>query len=440
MTNHQNRTKNDNSWEQLFQEYQILDHIERDGQFIISAAQINPVRQSRLMAKFDHRVNLPEIFRQYGLSILPISRSQYIIGYFKTHHDLDTLDEEIEAVPFQPPAGIESLDPANVYSEAAALSFAYNTGMIDDLIGEPFRHTIGGRMSTETFSFSIESTRDGMAPYQIKVDHSQCEIDGGFEGDHYFVLVEAKNYAVEDFLIRQLYYPYRLWSSKLSKKVIPVLMTFSNDMFDFFVYEFENPAEYNSLKLVRHKRYALGPEAIMRDDVSHIFSRVYPAKEPAGVPFPQADKFERVVDLLVILTTKDLTKDEITENYVFEGRQTQYYTNAARYLGLVERYIERYEEPLGHARREVMYRLTDEAQSLFKLRHKAKYLKFIHKILEHEVFYKTFQATQWGEIPNLHEISRIIQECGIRISGDTLERRASTVRGWIAWIWKQIEE
>jgi hypothetical protein len=211
-------------------------------------------------------------------------------------------------------------------------------------------------------------------------------------------------------------------------------------MFDFFVYEVENSTEYNSLKLIKHKRYALGPEAIMRDDVSHVFSRVRLLKEPTGVPFPQADEFERVVDLLAILTTKDFTKDEITENYVFEGRQTQYYTNAARYLGLVERYVERYIEPSGHVRREVMYRLTDEARALLKLRHKAKYLRLIYKILEHEVFYKTFQATQWGRIPNIHEISQIIQDCGIRISGDTVERRASTVRGWVDWIWNQIEE
>jgi hypothetical protein len=437
-------THNDKAWEQLFEEHRILEHINRDGLYTITSAQINKVRESRLMAKFDHHVNLPDIFRQHDLSILPISRSQYVIGYFETHQQVASADE-IEAIPIQPPAGIESLDPANVYSEAAALSFAYHTEMIDALIGEPCRHTVGGRMSTEAFSFSIQSTRDGMALYQIKVDNSQCEIDGGFESEQYFVLVEAKNYAVDDFLIRQLYYPYRLWSSKLSKKVIPVLMTFSNDMFDLFVYEFRHPDEYNSIQLVRQVRYALAPEAIQRSDVDALFSSVRGVEEPDDVPLPQADRFDRVVDVLAILASKDLTKDEITRNYAFDGRQTQYYTNAARYLGLIERYEDQ-------ATREVTFRLTDEARSLLKLRHKAKHLKLMRKILEHELFYKTFQWTlQQGAIPEEEVISQIILGSQIKsqtrkpgasptISGSTIGRRASTVRGWVEWIWNQIEE
>ena len=71
-------SKNDKAWEQLFDKYNILEQINRRGQFIISSAQINEVRESRLMAKFDQSVNLPRIFRDDRLSILPVSRSKYI--------------------------------------------------------------------------------------------------------------------------------------------------------------------------------------------------------------------------------------------------------------------------------------------------------------------------------------------------------------------------
>ena len=73
---------NDAAWEKLFDRYHIPDEIERNGQFIISAKQIKELREPRLMTKFDHRVNLPGIFAANGLSILPITRGDYVISSF----------------------------------------------------------------------------------------------------------------------------------------------------------------------------------------------------------------------------------------------------------------------------------------------------------------------------------------------------------------------
>ena len=63
---------NDIAWEQLFKKYDILKHIERTGQFQISSKQIKEVREPRLMSKFDHTINLPQIFSDNKLSILPV--------------------------------------------------------------------------------------------------------------------------------------------------------------------------------------------------------------------------------------------------------------------------------------------------------------------------------------------------------------------------------
>jgi hypothetical protein len=282
------------------------------------------------MAKFDHSVNLPDIFRDNHLSILPISRSKYVIGKFNTHFEVK-YNSEIEVIPFEFPPGIESIDYTNLYSESSALHCAFNIGIIDDLVDEKTAYTVSGRMSTESLDFNIINSI-GNKPYSIQVENSQCEIDAGFESDNYFVLIEAKNYAIDDFLIRQLYYPYRLWSKKMAKKVIPVLMTYSNDIFSFFIYEFSNDENYNSLKLREQKNYTIAPEEIQRSDVDLVLNNIKVIAEP-NVPFPQADKFERVVDLLsLLLVEKDLTKDDITENYEFDRRQTDYYTNAGVYI------------------------------------------------------------------------------------------------------------
>ncbi len=385
------------------------------------------------MAKFDQSVNLPKIFSDNNLSILPISRSEYVIGTFNAHKKVE-YDTSISPEPISFPSNIQSIDPSDIYSEAIALNYVFNADIINDLVNEKTLHTVSGRMSTAKFKFSIANSRLLGQPYQIDVENSQCEIDGGYEGEHYFVLVEAKNYAVEDFLVRQLYYPYRLWSSKLTKKVIPVLMTFSQDIFDFFIFDFVNDMEYSSLQLIAQKRYALASEPITTDDVSSILARTKVISEPDNVPFPQADTFDKVMDLLSLLANKTLTKDEITENYQFEDeRQTHYYTSAGRYLGLIDSFIDAVTQ-------ETTYRLTSEARRILSQKHKQKHLEIIKKIFEHAVQNYVFQlALQRGKIPSNDEISQIIRDNGIKIAGQTIGRRAQTVSRWMDWIWKQIE-
>lgn len=425
------KTANDRAWEILFERHKILEEVDKNGCFEIAAAQINQERESRLMAKFDHSVNLPEIFRENHLSILPISRSKYVIGKFSTHFEIQ-YNREIEVIPWPFSPGIESIDYTNLYSESSALHCAFNIGIIDALVGEQTAYTVSGRMSTESFDFNIINP-SANTPYSIQVKNSQCEIDAGFESDNYFVLIEAKNYEIDDFLIRQLYYPYRLWSKKMSKKVIPVLMTYSNDVFSFFIYEFSNDRDYNSLILKEQKNYTIAPEEIQRSDVDRVFNNIKLMAEPE-VPLPQADKFERVVDLLSLLLETDLTKDRITEKYAFDRRQTDYYTNAGLYLGLMEKYKD-------STTKTTIFRLTSEGRSILHKRPKLKYLDLINKILEKKVFYLVFELTlKHGEIPPENTLCKIISEIRPALNSTTIKRRYSTVRGWIFWILSQIED
>lgn len=425
------KTANDKAWEILFERHSILEEVEQNGFFEIASAQINRERESRLMAKFDHSVNLPQIFRENHLSILPISRSKYAIGKFATHLKVG-YDSQIEVRSVEFPAGIESIDCTNLYSESSALHCAFNIGIIDDLVGEKTAYTVSGRMSTEDFDFNIINPTAN-DPYSIQVNNSQCEIDAGFESENYFVLIEAKNYAIDDFSIRQLYYPYRLWSKKITKKVMPVLMTYSNDVFSFFIYEFGNIFNYNSLKNVAQKNYTIAAETIHFSDVAAVFSQVKVIAEP-DVPFPQADRFERVVDLLSLLSDKNLTQDDITESYDFDVRQTQYYTAAGRYIGL----LDKYQNPVT---RKITFGLTNEGRSILIMRPKLKYLALIKKILEHQVFHQVFELTvEGGRVPSKETICQVMSQNRLGIEDKTIQRRYCTVRSWIGWIWSQIAD
>ncbi|NLL58476.1 MAG: transcriptional regulator [Firmicutes bacterium] len=417
-------TKNDIAWKQLFEKYKILERIKEHGAYEITSEQINEFREARLMTKFDHRNNLPKIFKKHKLSILPVSRGSYIISQFETYQDIEEKETEIVRVPF--PSYIESLDYENITSEATALSCAYVSGIIADFVeDEEVVPTVSGRMNSEAFNFNINTFAG--SPFQVGVTNAQIEIDGGFEGLETFSLIEAKNSLSDDFIIRQLYYPYRLWNGRVSKKVKSIFMIYSNGIFTFCEYEFREPENYNSLILIKQKRYSIEETEISLKDISEVFNRTKIVQEPE-IPFPQADSFKRVINLCELLNESDLTRDEITANYDFDPRQTNYYTDAGRYLGLIDKRREG---------REAIFSLTDEGRRLLRLKYKPRQLKLVELILSHRVFNETFKLSlKRGEIPTIDEIVQIMKRCDLYNVGSksTFRRRASTISGWIKWI------
>jgi predicted transcriptional regulator len=425
-------TKNDRAWESLFASHNIVAAVEQAGFYRITATAINQEREARLMTKFDQEVNLPQIFKDNQLAILPDSRGSYLIGRFQTYQTIED-DESVEVADMAFPTDIESIDPTNLYSEASALFCAYNSQILDDVAGEEVRFTVGGRMSTGRFDYLVDIGGSGAASQRIAVNNAQAEIDGGFESASNLVLVEAKNYGATDFLIRQLYYPYRLWRGKSRKQVIPVFMSFSNDVFSFYVYRFANDDVYNSIELVTQKKYRIAPINIQLADIMTLLSEVErqpAAPEPASVPFPQADSFTRIFDLLGLLyANESLSKEQITTNYAFDSRQTDYYTNAAIYLGLVQKRREQ-----GSS---VEYLLTDEGKNIYSMPARARRMALARSVLKHRVFSRALRSYfDNSERPSVSSVVEIMRDERIQITSTTMPRRAQTVLSWIDWILK----
>jgi hypothetical protein len=415
---------NDKAWNKLFITYNILDEINRNGFYEIDAKTIKTVREPRLMAKFDHKSNLPEIFRENGISILPISRSRYVLGEFDAYHKVK-YNNKIEPIEMSLPIEISTIDPFNLYSESSAIHCAHASGMIADILGEECVQTVSGRMSSQSFKFKIDTYNGN--DYKVDIQNAQVEIDGGFEGDTSFAIIEAKKETVNDFLIRQLYYPYRLWEKKLDKFVKPIFFTHSNDVFSFFVYEFEDPKRYNSLRLIKQKNYIIAHEYITLDDIIETLHKSKVGTAPK-LPFPQANSFARIIDLLGLLVDNDLEKDFITSNYNFDVRQTNYYTSAAMYIGLVERYLEG---------TQVKFRLSKKGYKIMKKPYKQKYLSIAKAILENPVYNQVLKEYfDNGYMPSDERIVEIMKRAKVFNVGkeSTYFRRASTVVRWIDWI------
>jgi hypothetical protein len=416
----------DKAWEKLFERYNILQEIEKNGFYEIEAKTIKEEREPRLMAKFDHSSNLPKLFKKNGLSILPISRSKYVIGQFDVYQKV-TYNQKIKPTQVSFPSDITTIDPTNLYSESSALHCAVITGMIEDVLGEEAFQTVSGKMSSKKFDFNIRTKKGN--DLKITVTNSQVEIDGGYESANQFMIVEAKNEMVEDFLIRQLYYPYRLWQGKTYKEVRPVFFTYSNDIFSFFIFEFTDPMRYNSLKLVEQKDYVIAHEEIELEDIIELVNTTKVQPEPQ-IAFPQADLFPRIVDLLGLLVENDLDRETITLNYDFDERQTYYYTTAGMYLGLIERYTDK-------ETKKVMFTLSNKGREIMRKSFKQKYLSLAGCILAHEPFKQVLlEYIQNGAPPEKGRVVEIMRRCKLyNVNSDsTYERRAQTVSKWVEWI------
>ncbi len=423
------KSKNDIAWEAIFEEYRILDRLAKNDRVSISSMEINEFREARLMTKFDHRSQLPELFVEHKLSILPTSRGTYEIGAFETFCDFNK--EDVEIVPVNFPTFLESIDYKDITSESIAINCAFISKILHDFIGEEnLFPTVSGRMSSSSFDFAINSKQK---TFRINVENSQIEIDGGFEGDNSLNLIEAKNYISDDFLIRQLYYPYRLWSDKIVKRVRPIFLTYSNGIFDLREYEFTNPELYNSIRLLQHKKYALQERGINIENIQNILDNVQVTKEPE-LPFPQADSFERVINLCELLKQKGfISKEDITHNYDFDHRQTDYYSNAAKYLGLIEGRCEN---------QQIGCTLTQDGIRIFNLPIVERQLEFVRLILSRAAFKNTLKLYfDKGDVPTKDEVIEIMKDARLYNidSEQTYRRRASTVISWINWILELIE-
>ncbi|MGK0390700.1 MAG: hypothetical protein ACI94Y_003460 [Maribacter sp.] len=423
-------TLNNAAWKKLFEKYQILEKIKENNIYEISSKFINEFREARLMTKFDYKSQLPKIFSENNLSILPIARGNYIISNFNTFKKFKKNNIEIIKIDFPP--YIESIDYENITSEAIALNCAYISSMINDFTGEEkLLPTVNGRMKSSSFNFNIDSNQKIL---NIKVKNAQIEIDGGYEGENGLYLIEAKNSISDDFLIRQVFYPYKLWNNKISKKVKNIFLTFTNGIFHFREYEFVDPNHYNSITLIKEKKYIIRDGVINLEVIQHILKNKSIQQEPE-IPFPQANSFERVINLCELLyESKYLDKNQITSNYDFDIRQTNYYTDAARYLGLVRK---------SKKEKIITFSLTKKGKKLFNLSFTKRQIKFIDLILSHTAFNKSIELyLDHGRPPTKSEIVAIMKTSnlhGIK-SDNTYSRRSSTILGWINWILEQIEE
>lgn len=415
--------KVENAWESIFKKYNILQEIDNQGIVKITADQIKEFYEPRLITKFDFSNTRPPILKNNELGILPIDNGTYVIGKFNLYMNLKKIKSDPEVLDM--PSYIETIDPDNIYSEANALHVAVLTGMLDKVVGESLVQSISGRMRANGFSFTINSL-DGNKNIKIDVTKPQIEVDGGYEGKHHVVVVEAKNTITEDFIVRQLYYPYRYWSNKVNKPVIPLFFVYDSGIYTIYKFCFKDPENYNSLELLEAKRFVVRYPGAIEKIKKMCFSLTLVEELPQSVvPFPQADSFTRIIDIMYLLDEGSMSAAEIAEKFEFDKRQGNYYISAGIYLELFKK----------DSKSNSKYTLTQLGKKILYSNLKQRNLKLAQQILKHRVFNKAFRYyCENGRVPNKKIICNYMEMDPSLPKGRTRARRANSVLAWINWI------
>ncbi|WP_296405430.1 hypothetical protein [Psychrobacter sp.] len=420
----------DTTWEALFEKYSILKHINANGVFNISSSQINEFHQARLMAKFDYQEKMPQIFLDNGLAILPMSNRTYVIGRFNIfekikHNKLETKDAK------KLPSYITAIDIEHISSETTALLCANICGILNSFFEEDeITHVIGGRMGSGDFNFKLSDIN-------FSVSKSQIEIDGGFESENYIYLVEVKNLIHDNFLVRQIYYPYRTWTKKLEEKCINkevrnIFLTYSDGNFYLREYEFEQLEDPSSIRMVKEDRYSIVKDALNFEKLQEIINTVAIVEEPE-LPFPQCNDLDKVINLCELLCYRNeaMSKPAIAEEFHFVVRQADYYGNGGRYLNLIT------------SNPDKSYSLTQLGESIFSQSLQQRQIELVRIILSHKPFNIIMRDyIEQGDYPSHERVEELLKDYNmykVNKQKITFKRRCSTVKGWINWIFDRVE-
>lgn len=376
----------------------------------VAARQIKQTvnEEPRLMAKMDTLEDLPRVFRENNIFILPVNRHEYVLVKGNGYHDLERIEDRPAPFPTSFPFPTSALD---VESEGIYLDYAHSCGLLADFSKLSNLHlSFRGRRTTPKFGFNVSGTL-------IEVESAQIEVDAVYENVDKIVTVEAKIGIPTSFGIRQVYYPFRTFN--LKKPVSNYFFCFEpkHQIYLLWEYQFDPESAFESIKLVRSRQY----QVKLTDIVSvKEYQNVQPARMKLDIP--QADDVNKILQFPFRVFEGYDTSEKMIDAFGFVQRQSSYYRQAAEILGLVVLEKNR-------------YKLTQVGEQYLRLAERDK-ANFICKLLlefpvMHDIFLQISidPSKSYGR----SDIVNLLRQKS-HLTGSTLGRRAQTIISWFKWI------
>lgn len=388
----------------------------------VSAKQVGRIsaKEARNMAYMDHRDAVPLVFQPKSNFLLPISNGRYAIVRGIGYHDLEV--KELRRHDYEPtfPPGISNvLDPRT--GEHSAVVYAQNIGLLSHASGvNPLIPGSNERFRLDEFEFKVDGSPS------ITQSGAQAQVDGFYYGSDAALLMEFKNGFRSDFLIRQLYYPYRHWLKQAERHGWSQIRPFFVDYrlgddeitYRFFEYSFPSLRDYESIELVGCDEYVIPWKSRPLRGLLQV------SPDPSLLDkTPQADDIERVLRVPFIIDRGNKTSSAVASVESFTDRQASYYRRAAELLGLVIDTSTGFE--LTDVGREYVTSKPVEANEFIAIQ--MMRIPVFHEILRR-------LAAGGGRQVIRAEISSIVEERDKRIHGSTVPRRVATILSWLRWL------
>jgi len=363
--------------------------------------------EPRLMAKFDHRHQVPEALRRRNLFLLPIRNGEYALLPGEGYHTLEPCTAPGD-FPSRAEFTLRTLEQG--LSESQYLDLAYHSGLLSHFTGvATLFPTIRGRKRAPRFGFRVGG-------FDLEVEGVQVEVDAGYEGPHEVLILEAKIGDPADFHLRQLYYPFRFWSQLTPKRVRPIFFTFSpqEGVIRLREYQFDPPDCYRAPRLVRAAAYRLRPR---RGRLP-----VWRCRPSQALSVPQADDLEKVARLPFLVFQGLDRPGRVAEGLGFSPRQGGYYTEACQMLGLV-------------GMTQGLVHLTEVGRDYVEMEVEPRHEFLARLVLELPIMRRALVEillSPSGRLEQSALVDLVARESAL--AGSTASRRAGTVRRWFAWL------
>jgi len=405
-------------WEKLFKIKGLIDPTKPIN--YISADEIKKYThlEPRNMAKFDRFEDQPPVFRDKELFILPVSNGQYILINGQGYHDLEPIKGGTKTFSSRLP--INLLTPEAGIGEMQRVDWAYNSGLLSHFTGlDNLYLTIRGRKFSPAFSFKVGK----VGPVSVK--GVQVEIDGGFEAANNLVLLEAKIGNPDNFIIRQLFYPVKMWHKNIPQKPAKALFfTYINEKktYNFWEYKFTDLNNYSSIKLIKSASYKIRePESLISSEEVISVDKV---NKNIGWVIPQANDLDKVAELAFRVSKGLNNATKIAEYFEFDRRQSSYYREATESLGLI-------------VLKGNQYVLTDVGKQFVNLSVFERNKMLCRLLFELPLFNQIMKELYLKRRVSIQEIAEIIQK-NSSLSGSTLIRRAQSIMAWFKWVQERL--
>ena len=149
------------------------------------------------------------------------------------------------------------------------------------------------------------------------------------------------------------------------------------------MYRFTDPMIYSVIERVSSTYYNFQDISVTMRDITKLWESITPVPDVpnSDIPFPQADKMDRIISLMEHMWDKEpMTTADITDYMGLDVCQSNYYASARRYLDLFVRQ--------SHGSTECA--LTSEARRILSLNYKKRQLALVYRILSRQVFHEFF--------------------------------------------------